>query len=134
MNNITLQSIGYKNTILILDELFEKKYKIEKIMFSDDKTTFDFRMVINFPKLKGVDISIAQSGESHMYSLGGTGFIGIMLPVKDGIFILPSGEMGDGLDVVIGDDSLRWGADAGDLNSVRVYIQKFKKYYEENYC
>ena len=50
-------SKGYQVLIEMLDSYFGQDYIIRKITYDDlDPTSFDFRLSVDFPKLKGVDV------------------------------------------------------------------------------
>jgi len=124
-------SKGYQVLIAMLDSYFGQDYIIRKITYDDlDPTSFDFQLSVDFPKLKGVDIGVGNSGPRQMFRTGGTGVIGIAVPKEGCLGILTSGEKGEGLDKILGDSSLRWGAGLDNVESVDKYFDAFKKYYD----
>ena len=101
-------SKGYQVLIEMLDSYFGQDYIIRKITYDDlDPTSFDFRLSVDFPKLKGVDVGIANSGPRQMFRMGG-----------------------DGLFWILGDKKLEWGGQVNKAEEVKYYFDAFKKYYD----
>ncbi|GEB11660.1 hypothetical protein SEQ01_18510 [Streptococcus equinus] len=124
-------SKGYQVLITMLDSYFGQDYIIRKITYDDlDPTSFDFELSVDFPKLKGVDIGVGNSGPRQMFRMGGTGVIGIAVPKDGGDAKLTSGERGDGLFWILGDKKLEWGSRVDNLEEVKYYFDAFKKYYD----
>ena len=124
-------SKGYQVLIAMLDSYFGQDYIIRKITYDDlDPTSFDFRLSVDFPKLKGVDVGIANSGPRQMFRMGGDGDISIGIPKIDGLGMLTSGERGDGLFWILGDKKLEWGGQVDKSEEVKYYFDAFKKYYD----
>ncbi|EFM28721.1 MULTISPECIES: hypothetical protein [Streptococcus] len=124
-------SKGYQVLIAMLDSYFGQDYIIRKITYDDlDPTSFDFQLSVDFPKLKGVDIGVGNSGPRQMFRMGGNGSINITIPKKDGISILTSGEKGDGLIRATNSECLRWRNRIDNLEEVKYYFDVFKKYYD----
>lgn len=124
-------SKGYQVLIAMLDSYFGQDYIIRKITYDDlDPTSFDFQLSVDFPKLKGVDIGVGNSGPRQMFRIGGTGVIGIAVPRQNGISLLTSGKRGDGLAKTLENTKLRWGSRVDNLEEVKYYFDAFKKYYD----
>lgn len=124
-------SKGYQVLIAMLDSYFGQDYIIRKITYDDlEPASFDFRLSVDFPKLKGVDVGVAHSGPRQMFRMGGTGVIGIAVPKDGGDAKLTSGERGDGLFWILGDKKLEWGGQVDKSEEVKYYFDAFKKYYD----
>jgi hypothetical protein len=125
------KSIGYVNTIKALDNVFGKDYTIQEFIPSDDETSVDFTLIINLPKLAGIDLGVSSSG-SHMYQIG-DGTVDLDVPVEKSFFKSATGKPVEPLYKVLKDDTIMFGASANKLEKVENYFALFKKYYEENY-
>ncbi|WP_251712964.1 hypothetical protein [Lactococcus ileimucosae] len=121
------ESIGYQNMIEGMNEVFGDSYKIEKLISSDDETSFDFSTVTNIGSMSGIDIGVEGSGDSHQFQTG-FGTISAGIPIEDAFFILPSGKKGASLSEIIQDKDIKFGASADKLEQIIEYLEKLRKY------
>lgn len=126
-------SKGYLVLMKVLEEYFGKDFIVRGFICNTDPTSFDFRMILDLPKLIGIDIGVGQSGPSQMFRLGGNGFIGISIPKSDATGILYNGVRGTGLGWILKNDRLTWGAPVDSPESIKNYFDLFQSYYEEHY-
>lgn len=127
-------SKGYKVLFEALNEFFTEKYEVKGIIYDEDLTSVDFRLIIDFPNLKGVDIGVSGSGSRQMFRVGGNGNIGIAVPKEDEHGILPSGLKGNGLGYILKNNDIVFGARVDSPEKIYNYFMLFKNYYNKYYC
>lgn len=96
----------------------------------NDVKNRDFRIIIDFEKLKGVEFTVSGGGTPRMYRTGGEGVLVISVPTPDGDSLLLSGQTGDSLSYVIGDDTFQFGTDILSKEASRKYFDAFINYYD----
>ena len=122
-------SIGYQNMIKGLDDIFQSNYEIITLIPSDDETSYDFSTITNIGNIHGIDIGVGGSGISHQFQTG-NGTLESAVPVDNGFGVLPSGKHGELLSDIIDDPSISFGASADNLEQIKDYFLKLKKYLE----
>ncbi|GAB2025979.1 hypothetical protein [Lactovum odontotermitis] len=122
-------SIGYKNVMRALKEVFGDHFSVVEVLPTDDITSFDFRSNIDILGTSGIDISVDMSGNSHQFQIG-AGVVSIAVPIANGFYNLPSGQHGEALEDILNDRSLKTEASADDLEQIKQICLVLEKYLE----
>ena len=122
-------SVGYKNIMLALKDIFSDQFQVVEIFATKDETSFDFRSNINILGTSGIDINVDMSGNSHQFQIG-AGVVGIAVPLKEGFYKLPSGSQGEALEDVLNDSHMKIEASADNLEQIKQIFLELKRYLE----
>lgn len=124
-------SIGYRNVMAALEDVFGNDFQVIGIFESNDDTSYDFRSNINILGTSGIDIIVNNSGYSHQFQIG-DGVVDIAVPVSQGLFKLPSGKRGEALGDILNNNKFETEACANNLEQVKQIFTTLKMYLENN--